>query len=267
MTAIEVLAWGIAGSVRDAGRTGLAHVGRSRGGAADLAALQLGNRLVGNDAGAGAFETSGGLSIRTNRPVMVALTGSPCDLAVDGGPVLGWGAPTVVPAGATVRIGRLRGGARAYLCVRGGVTGADGANGPNGMGIGADPGTPAATQPAVPRSLDGPIRVWPGPRVDWFVDGALDRLVSTTWEVSATSDRVGVRLVGERLQRSRRDELRSEGIVEGAIQVPPDGQPIVMLADHPVTGGYPVIAVVDPADLGLVAQRPPGTELRFTRPR
>jgi allophanate hydrolase subunit 2 len=83
--------------------------------------------------------------------------------------------------------------------------------------------------------------------------------------VSPDSDRVGARLSGPALVRSRHEELPSEGLVEGAIQVPPDGQPIVMLADHPTTGGYPVIAVVDPADLRHVAQAAPGTTLRFRR--
>lgn len=262
MSVIEVVALGIGGSVRDGGRLGLAHVGRGRGGAVDLASLELGNRLVGNRPGAGAFETSGGLTIRTTRPVMIAVTGSPCDLAVEDGPPVGWGAPCVVPAGATVRIGRLRGGARTYLCVRGGVTA-----GPHGVTVGPDPGGPVATQPAAPWPLDDPIRVWPGPRVDWFAAGSLERLTSTTWEVSVTSDRVGLRLQGPPLERVRTEELASEGMVEGAIQVPPDGHPIVMLADHPVTGGYPVIAVVDPADLRLVAQRPAGSSIRFARTR
>jgi allophanate hydrolase subunit 2 len=202
---------------------------------------------VGNERNAAGFETSGGTTLHLHRPLMVAVTGSPCDVHVDAGPPLGWGAPTVLPAGATVRIGRLRGGARVYVCVRGGISVVDG----DEVTVGADPGRAAATQPAVPGTLDTPVRVWPGPRLDWFAPGALDALLAGPWTVSPTSH----------------DELPSEGMVEGAIQVPPDGRPIVMLADHPATGGYPVIAVVDPADVRLVAQRPPGAELRFTRPR
>lgn len=263
MSALEVLAWGVAGSVRDAGRRGLAHLGRSRGGAVDLASLELGNRLVGNPAGVSGLETSGGLVVRARRPVLVAVTGSPCDVAVVDGPPLGWGAPVALPAGATVRIGRLHGGARAYLCVRGGVVAADG----DRLDVGADPGTAAASRPAVPPRLEVPVRLWPGPRLDWFARRTFDALVAGPWTVSATSDRVGLRLDGPSLVRARHDELASEGMVEGAIQVPPDGRPIVMLADHPATGGYPVVAVVDPADLWLVAQRPPGSDLRFTRAR
>ncbi|MCB1000068.1 MAG: biotin-dependent carboxyltransferase family protein [Acidimicrobiales bacterium] len=263
MTALDVLAWGIAGSVRDTGRRGLAHLGRSRGGAVDLASLELGNRLVGNPVHVAGLESSGGLVLRTRRPVLVAVTGSPCDVTVVDGPPLGWGAPVALPSDATVRIGRLHGGARSYVCVRGGVVAVDG----DRLDVGADPGTEAASQPAVPPRLEVPVRVWPGPRLDWFARGALDALVAGPWTVSVTSDRVGVRLDGPSLVRVRHGELPSEGMVEGAIQVPPDGRPIVMLADHPATGGYPVVAVVDPADLWLVAQRPPGSEVRFTRPR
>lgn len=256
---IEVVAWGIAGSVRDAGRTGLAHVGCSRGGAVDRTALELGNRLVGNPPAAAGFETSGGLVVRTRHAAMVVVTGSPCDVSVDAGPGLGWGAPVALPAGAMVRIGRLRGGARSYVCVRGGVASVSG----DLAALGPDPLSAATTHPAVPAPLDGAARVWAGPRLDWFVDGALGVLVASTWQVLPASDRIGVRLAGPPLVRCRHDELLSEGLIEGAVQVPPDGRPIVMLADHPVTGGYPVIAVVDPGDLSLIAQRPPGADLRF----
>lgn len=262
-TPLEVVAWGIAGSVRDAGRPGLAHLGRSRGGAVDRAALELGNRLVGNDPRMAGIETSGGLVVRCTAPTMFAVTGSPADVHVDGGPPVGWGAPVVLPAGATLRIGRLRGGARTYLCVRGGIDGRDG----DVVYLGPDPEAPAATHPAVPRPLEVPVRLWPGPRLDWFDDGAWGALLGTTWEVLPASDRVGLRLDGRPLERVRHDELPSEGLLEGAVQVPPDGRPIVMLADHPATGGYPVIAVVDPADVGLVAQRPAGATVRFTPAR
>ncbi|MEZ5250952.1 MAG: hypothetical protein R2713_17590 [Ilumatobacteraceae bacterium] len=146
--------------------------------------------------------------------------------------------------------------------MRGGVVAVDG----DRLDVGADPGTEAASQPAVPPRLEVPVRVWPG-RDSTGSLGGLGRAGGGPWTVSVTSDRVGVRLDGPSLVRVRHGELPSEGMVEGAIQVPPDGRPIVMLADHPATGGYPVVAVVDPADLWLVAQRPPGSEVRFTRPR
>ena len=263
---LTVVAWGIAGLLRDAGRRGLAHVGRSRGGAVDLAALELGNRLVGNPPGHAGIETSGGLVVRAERALMVVVTGSPCDIGVEGGPAVGWGAPVVVPTGATVRIGRLHGGARTMLCVRGGLA-ADPRRGAAALRVGPEPASPAASHAAVPLPLDAPVRVWPGPRVDWFDPGAFDRLVHTSWLVLPASDRVGLRLDGPPLARARHDELPSEGLVEGALQVPADGRPILMLADHPATGGYPVVAVVEPADLRLVAQRPPGSRVRFVRAR
>jgi allophanate hydrolase subunit 2 len=210
---IEVRSWGIATSIQDGGRTGLAHLGRSRGGAVDVHSLALANRLVGNPEHTGAFETSGGLVVTTTAAVVVAVAGA----MVDGD--LGWGAPVALAAGTTVRIGAVRDGARAYVAVRGGVA-ADGS-------IGRDPGTPLASENAVPRPPETVLDVWPGPRQDW-VEGDL----AGEWTVTATS-RVGVRLAGPSLTRTRSGELPSEGLVEGAIQVPPDGQPIVMLADHP----------------------------------
>ncbi len=266
MTAdLEVVSWGVAGSVRDGGRPGLAHLGRARGGAVDPWSLHLGNRLVGNPSETAAIETSGGLVVRCRRALMVAVTGSPCELAVDHGPALGWGTATALPAGAVVRIGRLRGGARVYLCVRGGAGATPGAPGePVALAVGSEPSNPPSPTAAVPRSLDGPVAVWPGPRLDWFVPGAWEALCSTEWQVLEASDRVGVRLGGDPpLRRAVPGELPSEGLVEGAVQVPPDGCPIVMLADHPTTGGSPVIAVVDPGHLRLVAQRPAGATIRF----
>jgi allophanate hydrolase subunit 2 len=107
------------------------------------------------------------------------------------------------------------------------------------------------------------LRVVPGPRTDWFTPAAMKVLGTSPYEVTAASDRVGVRLAGPALERARVEELPSEGVVDGAVQVPPDGQPVVFLADHPVTGGYPVIAVVHPDDLPAVAQARPGQHVRF----
>ena len=107
------------------------------------------------------------------------------------------------------------------------------------------------------------LRVIPGPRDDWFAPDALGVLCGTSYVVTPASDRTGLRLDGPALPRARDDELPSEGVVTGALQVPPGGQPILLLADHPVTGGYPVIAVVAAADVGLAAQLRPGSRLRF----
>ncbi|MCU1362017.1 MAG: allophanate hydrolase [Ilumatobacteraceae bacterium] len=260
---IEVISWGIAGSVRDAGRPGLMSLGAARGGAVDVASLALANRLVGNAEATAAIESSGGLHLRVaGSAVMVAIAGGVASIDVAGGVPVGWGAPTVLSPGATLRIGRLLEGVRVYLAIRGGVNDHDGT-----LTIGADPGVPPATEAAPRRGAPDRFRLWPGPRLDWFAPEAWQVLMSSTFTVSAAADRVGMRLTGAALPRMELGELASEGMVEGAMQVPPDGDPIVMLADHPVTGGYPVIAVVDPRDLGQLAQLPPGSSVRFTAHR
>lgn len=256
---IRVVSWGIAGSVVDAGHLGRAWLGQSRGGAVDVTSLALANRLVGNDESVAGIESSGGLTLTLDEPTMVALAGAVAEVSVVGGPPVGWGSPVALPAGASLRIGRLLDGARTYVAVRGGVTLTGDA-----LAIGADPQTPAATHPAARTPLPSTVRLWPGPRLEWAAAETWAQLTTSEFTVTATS-RVGVRLVGPVLRRTNLTELPSEGMVEGAVQLPPDGHPIVMLADHPTTGGYPVIAVVDPADLPAVAQAAVGVSLRFAR--
>jgi biotin-dependent carboxylase-like uncharacterized protein len=107
------------------------------------------------------------------------------------------------------------------------------------------------------------LRVRPGPRQDWFTAEALDVLFAEPYQVTPSSDRVGMRLHGRPLRYAATRELPPEGMVTGALQVPPDGQPVLFLADHPVTGGYPVIGVVRDADVALAAQAAPGRLLRL----
>jgi biotin-dependent carboxylase-like uncharacterized protein len=260
---IVVHSWGVAGSIRDGGTTGRAAWGVPRGGAVDTWSHALGNRLVGNAESAAGFESSGGLDIEILRShALVTITGATCDLTVHGGPAVGWGTPTLLPSGARLRIGRLRDGARVYLAVRGGV-GIESASSTDVVCIGADaPGPPAAVS-AVPLPLPDRMAVWPGPRRDWFDPAAWSVLCSAEFVVSPMSDRVGVRMRGPELRRTVTSELPSEGLVEGSVQVPPDGDPIVMLADHPTTGGYPVIGVIDPAHLRYIAQLAAGATVRF----
>jgi allophanate hydrolase subunit 2 len=128
------------------------------------------------------------------------------------------------------------------------------------------PGRPHAPvdvvpHPAPPRELV--LRVTLGPRDDWFTGTALRTLTTRPYAVSSASNRIGLRTEGPALDRFQAGELPSEAMVLGAVQVPPDGRPVVFLADHPTTGGYPVIAVVDPADLPAAAQATPGTPVRF----
>ncbi len=276
---IEVLAAGVATTVQDRGRPGWAHLGVGRSGAADLASHALANRLVGNDHGAAGLETSGGLRVRFHAAALVAVAGAPVTITVDGGPAMGQWHAHSLPAGAELGIGAVRRGLRAYVAVRGGldvapVLGSRSRDTLGGIGplvgvgarlpIGVDPGTSIAADLAPVRDAGDVVVVLPGPRLDWFADGTWELLCTQPYTTSDEVDRVGARLHARTpLIRERTGELPSEGLVLGAVQVPPDGQPIVMLADHPVTGGYPVVAVVDDASLAVVAQARPGDVLRF----
>jgi allophanate hydrolase subunit 2 len=129
--------------------------------------------------------------------------------------------------------------------------------------VGAKPTDPVSGAVAVPRPAVAELRIVPGPRADWFVPKALQTLLDATWIIQPDSDRVGVRLDGPSLRRAVPRELPSEGTLPGAVQVPPDGRPILLGPDAPVTGGYPVLAVVRDADLDAAFQRRPGQTLRF----
>ncbi|MEU8250012.1 biotin-dependent carboxyltransferase family protein [Nonomuraea sp. NPDC048916] len=279
---IEVLAPGPYATVQDLGRHGYAHLGVPGSGAADAGSLRLANRLVGNPEGAAGIElTYGGARLVFRSGAWVAVTGAPCPLEPLAG-ASGMYAPFWVPAGGEVRFGAPSRGLRTYLAVRGGIAvepvlGSRSTDSLSGLGpeplragtvlpVGAvDAPAPISVDLAPPRA-PGPavLRLLPGPRDDWFVPGALAELCAEPYEVSQDSNRVGVRLRGRELARSREGELPSEGMVIGAVQVPPSGQPIVFLADHPPTGGYPVIGVVVTADLAIAAQLCPGDEVRFT---
>jgi biotin-dependent carboxylase-like uncharacterized protein len=174
-------------------------------------------------------------------------------------------------------------GVRTYLAVRGGVDvppvlgsrstdvlaglGPEplrpGTRLPVGTDAGELPDVDVAPVPAIPEEMV--LRVLLGPRDDWFTPAAIAALTSTAYEVTTHSNRVGIRLSGTALERSVTRELPSEGTVCGALQVPANGQPVLFLADHPVTGGYPVLAVVLDADVDRAAQARPGQRLRFRR--
>ena len=282
MSQLEILATGALATIQDEGRPGLAGLGVGVSGAADLRSLRLANRLLGNEPGAAAIEvTFGGLALRAHSAIDIAITGAPCPTIVDGTPI-GLNAPVHVPAGGEVRLSPPSSGLRTYLAVRGGinVTPDLGSRATDVMsGIGPDvlaPGTllpiglPPLHWPGVdlapvptPTGGDLDLRVRPGPREDWFIADALSALISAPYAVTSDSNRVGMRLDGPELERSITDELPSEGVVRGSLQVPPSGQPTLFLADHPVTGGYPVIGVVLTSDVDLAAQAQPGQRLRF----
>jgi biotin-dependent carboxylase-like uncharacterized protein len=274
----EVLAAPGLVTVQDLGRVGLAHLGVPRAGPLDRPAAALAGRLVGNDAGAAVLEvTLGGITLRAGAGRWVAVTGAPCPVAVDGA-ARGHIRAEWVPVGAELRLGPAVSGVRSYLAVGGGwapdpVLGSRSTDtlawvgpprvvGGARLPVGAVVGPPAAVD-VPPRERSGPLRVDPGPRLDRFAAGTLARLCATSYVVGAASDRVGLRLVGDPLERVDERELASEGMVLGAVQVPPDGRPVVLLADHPATGGYPVVAVVRPDDLAQVAQLRPGDAVSF----
>ncbi|MEV6410899.1 biotin-dependent carboxyltransferase family protein [Kribbella sp. NPDC051718] len=271
---LAVLETGPLATIQDRGRVGLAALGVPRSGACDQRSYELANRLVGNKPGAAVIEvTFGGLALRAEAEVVIAATGAPCA----GAPL---NAPTTLREGEVLRLGAPRSGLRTYVAVRGGIAvpsvlgsrATDLLSGlgpaplragdvlPIGTEQGAMPGVDLAAV-ADPAAGEVVVRVTPGPRADWFAPEALR---GQAYTVSSNSNRIGVRLDGTPLVRRREGELPSEGMALGAIQVPPSGLPVIFLADHPVTGGYPVIAYVATADLDLCAQVRPGQPLRFT---
>lgn len=278
--------------IEDLGRPGFAAMGVSSAGAADRSALADANRLVGNAESAAVLESfGGGVSLRVTGDGVAAVTGAT-------GPVTVTAADTTVfrhrlgeafslVDGDILELGPTNTGARRYLAVRGGIIadtalGSASADtlahlGPAALTAGdtidlGDPVTaPHLVDPGprlgADRVLPGPgdlveLTVTLGPRDDWFTSAGIDTLLTQEWTVTHESDRVGLRLAGEvPLERAQTGELPSEGAVTGALQVPPNGQPVLFGPDHPLTGGYPIIASVDDTD--LAAQLPPGVRIRF----
>ncbi|MFJ2897760.1 biotin-dependent carboxyltransferase family protein [Streptomyces sp. NPDC087218] len=278
---VRVVRAGALTTVQDTGRAGWAHLGVPRSGALDAPAARLANRLAGNGPEAALLETTvDGCAVRPDRSVLVVVGGAPCRVTVDGRPAA-WGAPVRVPAGAVLEAGPAAQGLRGYLAFGGGllpepVLGSrsadllsglgpaplrDGDVLPLGRAPAASPGADAVPWPAAPAELVLPLSL--GPRHAWFTDDALRTLTTAVYRVSPHSNRIGLRTEGPALERARAGELPSEGMVLGAVQVPPDGRPVVFLNDHPTTGGYPVVGVVDEAALAGAAQAVPGTRVRF----
>jgi biotin-dependent carboxylase-like uncharacterized protein len=279
---LEVVATGPLATIQDLGRAGHGAWGVPLSGAVDRRSLRLGNRLVGNDEGAAGVEvTFGGARFRADADVVGAVTGAPGVVTVGGVPVER-NAPVTLPAGEELAVGTPSCGVRTYLCVRGGITipavlgsrATDllaglgpavlqaGDRLPVGRATGAVPDVEVAPVHDPPAG-QVTLRVRFGPRDDWFTAEARETLLSTPWTVTTESNRIGVRLDGVELERAIADELPTEGMALGALQVPPSGRPTILLADHPVTGGYPVIAVLLDEDVDAAAQLRPGQVLRF----
>lgn len=290
----DVLSAGPQTLVQDLGRPGLTGMGVSLSGALDRGALRAANRIVGNPADAPVLENAlGGLRLVCRGRAVVAITGAQAEIrlttAVGVRLPAAAGRPLALDEGDELRIGTPGAGVRCYVAVRGGwdvapVLGSCATDTLAGIGpaplragdrlrVGTAPGgarpgavlTGAASPPPLPRRGELVVLdIVLGPRSDWFSPAALDLLIHQEWTVTPQSDRVGMRLAGtEPLTRSRQGELPSEGTVAGAIQVPAGGQPVLFLADHPLTGGYPVIGAVVARDLDRAAQIPVGARLRF----
>lgn len=289
--AVEVVRPGLQLLIEDLGRPGFNSMGVSGAGAADRTALRRGNRLVGNAESAAGLESfGGGAVLRVIGDGVAAVTGAAGSITVTGAdgtihrPRLG--EAFAIADGDELELGGTDQGARRYLALRGGIdvdTALGSAStdtlaglGPAALDRGSrlslhDPRTAPHLVDPHPRSecaLPRPgqtvtMTVTLGPREDWFTSAGIETLLSQEWTVTHESDRVGLRLSGQvALERARTGELPSEGAVTGALQVPPNGQPVLFGPDHPLTGGYPIIASVD--DVDFAAQLPPGVRLRFT---
>lgn len=258
---------------QDAGRLGWAHLGVGHSGAYDSDALHRANALVGNLPGAAAVETTlGGFRFRPTSDVVVAVTGATCRFPTD--------VATLVGADEIVALGSVSAGVRNYVAFAGGIVGTSrgdvavlgswSTDTLNGLGppaltagmtltIGDRRGTARATEPTRRPNL---IRLLPGPRADW-ADDPIGALTGGAWTVDPRSDRVALRLAGPPIRRRRNDELVSEPLIRGAVQLPAGGQPLIFGPDCPTTGGYPVVAVVHPDDVAALAQYRPGQPVRF----
>lgn len=283
MAWLEVVRSGPMTTVQDRGRGGCAAVGIGPSGAADLISHDAANRLVGNMTQAATLEiTAGGFSMRAAGTMTVAVTGARAPLTVNAQLAPDY-STLHLQDGDLLEIGYATAGLRTYIAVRGGIDvpetlGSRATDTLSGVGpepvrpddrlpIGeeaADWPTEDLIPPPAPTPDPVPLDVRLGPRDAWFTPASVRAFLHHRWTVTEFTDRVGVRLHGPGpLHRARAGELPSEGIVSGAIQVQPNGQPVVFLADHPVTGGYPVIAVVSDDGISALAQSRPGHSVTF----
>lgn len=288
-TSIEVVSVGFPVLFQDLGRTGQADQGISVSGAADRSSLRAANRLVGNAVDTPALEiTMGGFSFRMRGRAVMALTGATAPICItgkDGAQVLAsHHTPIALDDGDTVSLGTPAAGMRSYLAMRGGfevepVIGSAATDtlaqlGPAALAAGDViailPALPGAVVTLEEPSFDMPDAVEPvvldvvmGTRTDWFTQTAVEDFLNQEWLATPQSSRVGIRLRGKPLERSNQAELPSEATLRGALQVPANGQPVLFLADHPLTGGYPVIANVVSRHLDLAGQIPIGAKIRF----
>lgn len=286
---LEIIEPGFLTTVQDAGRWGWLRFGVPPSGPLDAAAFNAANALTGNAPHAAGLEITWiGPTLRVTRDALIAVCGADFELWVGRLPVPTWHS-VVMRAGQVLRFGARRSGARAYLAVDGGIAlppylGSQATYLPGGFGglegralragdqlplhpANGDPfaragrAWPRAQRP--PYSAAPLLRVILGPQAETFSETGIATFLNATYTLSPTSDRMGARLVGPAIAHARETSIVSDGVIAGCIQTPPDGQLIIMLADHQTTGGYPKIATVIQADLPLLAQLMPGDRVRF----
>ena len=279
---------GLLSLVQDRGRPGHGDIGVTRSGALDRASARAANAAVGNRSSAAVIENIGGLRITANVDTVLAVTGAEATVEVSTRSghkaTKALAQPIGLLAGDELAVRPTGTGARNYVAIRGGLatdTVLDSAASDVLSGMGPAPladgdllkagrATRTAVDPTILNPADSTnaatLRCVLGPRDDWFAEQTVQDFLNTTWEVSGQSNRIGLRMAGAEgaeLTREREEELASEGMLPGSIQVPPNGLPVLFLADHPVTGGYPVIATVIPEDMDAAGQLPPGSTVTF----
>ncbi|HGN1708187.1 TPA: 5-oxoprolinase/urea amidolyase family protein [Providencia rettgeri] len=288
---LTVIATGLQTLFQDLGRVGQSAFGISESGGMDKSALRSANRVVGNAPDSTVLEiTQGGFKAQAHRDLVVAVTGAPCVVDVITAEQQQYQVnnyqPIHLAKGDVIKLGRPNKGVRNYLAVRGGFNVKPILSscsfdtlaqvGPAPIKVGQSLSI-NSTQPQSAVSLfETPAFVYPdthdvvvldvilGPRTDWFTQQAVENLTSQLWQVTAASNRIGLRLLGDiPLEREKQQELPSEGTCIGAIQVPANGQPVLFLNDHPLTGGYPVIGTVCEYHLDLAGQIPVNAKIRF----
>ncbi|GAC1503906.1 MAG: biotin-dependent carboxyltransferase family protein [Bradyrhizobium sp.] len=282
MSKLVIESVGPASSVQDGGRPGAQRYGLTPSGAMDRLALATANCLVGNAPFAAAVEIGpfGAAFTARGGAVHVALAGASRNADIAGRAVAGDISMTLAE-GETMTLGFARGGSFSYLAIEGGICGEPmfgslsvntraglGSPYPRALQAGDELQAAAATGAAecridLPATVDGPIRVVMGPQDDEFGDDAAKLFLDSDWKISATSDRMGYRLEGPVVQHLHGHNIVSDGTVNGSIQVPGNGAPIVLMPDRGTSGGYPKIATVISADLGRFAQTPAGRVFRF----
>lgn len=288
---ITVLATGLQTLLQDIGRIGQAALGISESGAMDKGALRSANRLVGNAIHEAVLEiTQGGFKAQANKPLLVAVTGACCDIEITTAEGVTYCAQQYqaihLASGDIIRLGTATKGVRSYFAIRGGIQSTPVLGscsfdtlaqvGPAPLTVGQTLAVKSLKQPTAISLDEQPAFNYPstsdvvvldiilGPRTDWFTPQAVQRLTSQLWQVTAASNRIGLRLAGDAaIERAIHQELPSEGTCIGAIQIPANGQPVLFLNDHPLTGGYPVIGAVCEYHLDLAGQLPVNAQIQF----